>query len=75
MQSISKSEAANRIISKFEIDPNLELALDTSSYADRQALFLEFSTLIRTFIQSNLDDEAAIVYCEKVSLKYRYDKS
>jgi len=66
--SIDKREAAEKIVSKFEADINLELSCDTKDFAARQQMFLEFSTLIRNFIHSNSDDDAAIHYCEKLSL-------
>jgi len=68
MQSIAKLDAANKIISKFEIDPDLEQTTSAIGFIDKQQLFLEFSTLIRSFIRSNLDDENALNYCEKVSM-------
>jgi CHC2-type zinc finger protein len=68
MNGISREEAANKIIERFEIDPNTIITERSEDFQQRHNLILEFSTLIRTFILHNINDAIAIEHAEKVCL-------
>jgi DNA primase len=68
MNGISKEEAADKIIERFEIDPDAIITENAENFAQKHDLILGFSTLIRTFIHNNLDDNAAIKHAEVITL-------
>lgn len=66
-EDIPKNEAAAKITSKFQVDPNI-IVKKSADFVDRQHLMLGFSELVRNFIFDNLDDKHALEYSEKVGL-------
>lgn len=68
MSGISKAEAADKIIERFEINPNAVIATSHEDYQQKHKLVLGFSTMLRTFILNNKDDGAALAHAEVVSL-------
>jgi hypothetical protein len=65
MENISKYDAADRLLKNFQPDNDLidQVNLD---YIDKHKLFIQFSEMIRNFIHTNLDDNRALVYAEKL---------
>jgi len=68
MNNISREEAADKIIERFEINSSATITERSEDFQQRHNLILEFSTLIRTFILKNISDVAAIEHAEKVCL-------
>lgn len=66
--NITKTDAATKLLKKFDADPNFDASETSSNFLTRQQLFLDFSDLIRNFIFDNLDDKEAFDYAEKISL-------
>lgn len=66
MENITKFDAAKRLLNDFASNPNF--APINSDFKERHRLNLEFSTLIRSFIESNSSDPPAIEYADKLCL-------
>jgi hypothetical protein len=68
MSDLSKLEAANFILKHFKENVKLDVSFDFDSFKERMNLFIEFSSMIRQFIFSNLGDKDSVTYAENVSL-------
>src|ERR1700733_1897948 len=69
IEKLNYEAAANKIVSNYYIDNNVELETN-KNYIERQKIVLEFSSMIRQFIQDNKNDHVAIEYVEKLTHTY-----
>ncbi len=67
METVSKEQAAQRILYGFGQDIRISELEDDSEIYDRQKSLLQFSYMIKDFIYKNIDDCEALLYSDKVS--------
>jgi DNA primase len=67
IEDVSRYKAARKLLSMFEPNSNFQERNEVE-YAARNNLFIQFSTIIRKFIQANIDDMTAIEYADKIGL-------
>jgi DNA primase len=68
IENISKDQAAQRIISGFTSDIKIEeIDDDNNDFHERHKILIDFSLMIRAFIQKNIHDNNAFLHAEKVS--------
>lgn len=66
MDDLKRTQAAQKILAHFE--PNSELHILDSSYAERVELYFKFSSLIRNFIRINQNDPQALKLADQLTL-------
>jgi DNA primase len=66
MENVSNEEAADKIIQGYETNPNV-VSNNGREHREKQKLMLEFSSIIRSFLQSNRDDPQALEYADRIA--------
>ncbi len=65
IEGISKHKAIQKLLSEFDIDP--DASFGSKDYDEKQNINLEFSKLIRNFLNNSLEDPSSFEYAENIS--------